>query len=113
MARTVIRFTVGNRARAIGLASGVAVLGAAIGASPASAGSKSGDAASDVEVRPAQAPAGEITCLLPADVDRLGSQVTRLGARREVQLTPEECAARGGEVEAQSDGPPAGDESEE
>jgi len=89
------------------------MLGAVIGAWPVPAGSESSDAVPEVEVRPAQAPAGdEITCLLPAKVDRLGSQVTRLGARREVKLTREECAAREGEVEADGDARPSGDEPE-
>lgn len=113
MARTAIRFTVRNGARALALASGIAVLGAAIGSWPALSGSDSSDAAPEVKVEPAQAPAGdEITCLLPAEVERLGSQLTHLGARRQVQLTPEECAARGGEIEAEGDAQTSDDEPE-
>lgn len=106
-ATAVNRFTDRRRVRAIGLASAIAALGAAGGAPPAAAGGKGGDAAAEVTVRPATAErVALVRCLLPAKVDRLGSQVTRLGARREVQLTREECLARGGEVEAAGERPP-------
>lgn len=103
---TLLSETDRRRVRWMGLASGIAMLGAVIGGA-AAAGSTGDDAQPQVEVRPAEAPAGdEIDCLLPAKVERRGSQLTHLGARREVQLPPEECTARGGEIEGDDEQPP-------
>ena len=39
-----------------------------------------------------------IRCELPAEIDRLGSQLTKLGPRRIIETTAEDCAERQGEV---------------
>jgi len=51
----------------------------------------------------------EVDCALPARIDRLSGQVTMLGARQIVQIAPEECRQRGGEVvsDGSPDEPPA------
>lgn len=39
-----------------------------------------------------------VDCELPAKLDRLGSQLTKLGAPEIVEISPEDCASRGGNV---------------
>ena len=47
-------------------------------------------------------PAGEgpqqVACLLPADIDRFGRQLTIAGARQKIETSRAACEARGGEV---------------
>lgn len=47
-------------------------------------------------------PAGEgpqqVACLLPADIDRFGRQLTIAGARQKIETSRADCEARGGEV---------------
>ena len=42
--------------------------------------------------------AERVACLLPADIDRLGRQLTILGARQKIETSRADCQARGGEV---------------
>lgn len=67
--------------------------------------SSAGVSAASPDAKPAEARAGdagaaraEVDCALPARIDRLSGQVTMLGARQIVQVAPEECRERGGEV---------------
>ena len=50
----------------------------------------------------AGAPSGEdpeqVACLLPADIDRFGRQLTIAGARQKIATSRADCEARGGEV---------------
>ena len=50
----------------------------------------------------AGAPSGEdpeqVACLLPADIDRFGRQLTIAGARQKIETSRADCEARGGEV---------------
>jgi hypothetical protein len=39
-----------------------------------------------------------VACLLPADIDRLGQQLTILGPRQKIETSRPDCLARGGEV---------------
>ena len=39
-----------------------------------------------------------VACLLPAEIDRLGGQLTILGARQKIETSRPDCLARGGEV---------------
>lgn len=59
-------------------------------------------AASDVQPKmpanPADAAGELVSCLLPPRIERRGTDLTHLGARREVELSPEACVERGGEV---------------
>lgn len=49
----------------------------------------------------AGAPEGEgaesVECLLPADIDRFGRQLTIIGARQKIETSRADCEARGGE----------------
>jgi hypothetical protein len=47
-----------------------------------------------------------VACLLPAEIDRLGGQLTILGAREKIETSRPDCAARGGEVIDEHDAPP-------
>jgi len=47
-----------------------------------------------------------VACLLPAEIDRLGRQLTILGAREKIETSRANCAARGGEVIDEHDAPP-------
>ena len=40
----------------------------------------------------------EVACLLPADIDRFGRQLTIAGARQKIETSRADCEARGGEV---------------
>jgi hypothetical protein len=42
--------------------------------------------------------AERVACLLPADIDRFGRQLTILGARQKIETSRADCEARGGEV---------------
>jgi hypothetical protein len=42
--------------------------------------------------------AERVACLLPADIDRLGRQLTILGARQKIETSRADCQTRGGEV---------------
>ena len=42
--------------------------------------------------------AERVACLLPANIDRFGRQLTIVGARQKVETSPADCQARGGEV---------------
>jgi hypothetical protein len=44
------------------------------------------------------ADADRVACLLPADIDRFGRQLTIVGARQKVETSRADCQARGGEV---------------
>ena len=39
-----------------------------------------------------------VACLLPADIDRFGRQLTIVGARQKIETSRADCQARGGEV---------------
>jgi hypothetical protein len=47
---------------------------------------------------PGSADAEGVACLLPADIDRLGRQLTIVGARQKIETSRADCEARGGEV---------------
>ena len=47
---------------------------------------------------PGSADAERVACLLPADIDRLGRQLTILGARQKIETSRADCQARAGEV---------------
>jgi hypothetical protein len=40
----------------------------------------------------------QVACLLPADIDRFGQQLTIAGARQKIETSRADCEARGGEV---------------
>ena len=40
----------------------------------------------------------QVACLLPADIDRFGRQLTIAGARQKIATSRADCEARGGEV---------------
>lgn len=42
--------------------------------------------------------AERIACLLPADINRFGQQLTIVGARQRIETSRADCEARGGEV---------------
>jgi hypothetical protein len=42
--------------------------------------------------------AERVACLLPAEIDRFGRQLTILGARQKIETSRADCQARGGEV---------------
>lgn len=47
---------------------------------------------------PASADAELVACLLPAEINRLGGQLTILGARQRIETSRQDCLDRGGEV---------------
>ena len=47
-----------------------------------------------------------VACLVPAEIDRLGRQLTILGAREKIETSRADCVARGGEVIDERDAPP-------
>jgi hypothetical protein len=51
-----------------------------------------------------------VACLLPADIDRFGRQLTIVGARQKIETSRADCQARGGEVI--DGGGPAGESTE-
>jgi hypothetical protein len=46
----------------------------------------------------ASADTERVACLLPAEIDRFGQQLTIIGARRRIETVRADCEARGGEV---------------
>ena len=48
--------------------------------------------------RPASEDAELVACRLPAEINRLGRQLTILGARQKIETSRPDCLARGGEV---------------
>ena len=48
--------------------------------------------------RPASEDAELVACLLPAEINRLGRQLTILSARQKIETSRQDCLARGGEV---------------
>jgi hypothetical protein len=47
---------------------------------------------------PGSADAERVACLLPAEIDRFGRQLTIVGARQKIETSRADCQARGGEV---------------
>jgi hypothetical protein len=48
--------------------------------------------------KPEDEGAAKVVCLLPADIDRFGRQLTILGARQKIETWRADCQTRGGEV---------------
>jgi hypothetical protein len=49
-------------------------------------------------VTPGSAETQRVACLLPADINRFGRQLTIVGARQKIETSRADCQARGGEV---------------
>lgn len=47
---------------------------------------------------PGSADAERVACLLPADIDRFGRQLTIVGPRQKIETSRADCQARAGEV---------------
>jgi hypothetical protein len=47
---------------------------------------------------PEAAAAAGVACLLPAEIDRLGRELTVMGARQKIETSRADCLARRGEV---------------
>ncbi|MDX1541525.1 MAG: hypothetical protein R3349_08995 [Geminicoccaceae bacterium] len=75
---------------------GIALATLCLIASPAVGQDKepAGDAGERREVRAEST----VECLLPAEIDRLGSQLTKIGPRRTIETTASDCDERQGEV---------------